>query len=114
MQRTARQVAAFFVEHDVWVTPVLAEPPVRLGSFDSSPGDPFQGIRRSARFAPFTHICNVTGQPAMSVPLFWNVEGLPAGTQFIGRFGEEATLFRLAAQLEAARPWAGRRPPIGA
>jgi Asp-tRNA(Asn)/Glu-tRNA(Gln) amidotransferase A subunit family amidase len=72
------------------------------------------GFFRSGKFMPFTSICNVTGQPAMSVPLFWNNENLPIGTQFIGRFGDEATLFRLAAQLEAARPWANRRPPISA
>ncbi len=114
MQRTARQIAAFFTEHDVWLTPVLAEPPVPLGSFESPPEDPLRGIRRAARFAPFTHICNTTGQPAMSVPLLWNADKLPVGTQFIARFGDEATLFRLAAQLEAARPWGPLRPPVSA
>ena len=69
---------------------------------------------RSAAFVPFTYVSNATGQPAMSVPLFWNDAGLPIGTHFVGRFGDEATLFRLAGQLEAARPWAGRRPPISA
>jgi len=63
---------------------------------------------------PFTPICNVTGQPAILVPLFWNADGLPVGTHFIGRFGDEATLFRLGAQLEAARPWTQRRPPVSA
>jgi amidase len=72
------------------------------------------GWLRAAVFMPFTPICNLTGQPAMSVPLFWNSDGLPVGTHFIGRFGDEATLFRLAAQLEAARPWASRRPPVSA
>ena len=70
--------------------------------------------RRTATFSPFTYIFNATGQPAMSVPLYWNDEGLPVGTHFIARFGDEATLFRLAAQLEAARPWIDRRPPASA
>ena len=71
-----------------------------------------KGMRRAAEFAPFTPICNITGQPSMSVPLFWNKEGLPIGSHFVGRFGDEATLFRLAAQLEEARPWAEKRPQV--
>ncbi len=94
----------------MWLTPTLAEPPPPLGSFESA-DDPLYGLSRSAAFVPFTPIVNATGQPAMSVPLFWNGEGLPIGTHWVGRFGEEATLFRLAAQLEAARPWAARWPP---
>jgi amidase len=112
LQLFARQIARFFVNYDVWITPTLAEPPLPLGSFDPQPGDPFYGVRRASAFVPFTPLCNVTGQPAMSVPLSFNVEGLPVGTHFVGRFGEEATLFRLAAQLEAARPWASRQPKI--
>jgi amidase len=69
---------------------------------------------RAGAWVPFTPIANITGQPAMSVPLHWNAGGLPVGSQFVGRFGDEATLFRLAAQLERARPWAGRRPPVSA
>ena len=83
-----------------------------LGTFDSPADDPLKGWRRSGQFAPFTPICNATGQPAMSIPLYWSDEGLPIGTHFIGRFGDEATLFRLAAQLEEARPWKHRRPPV--
>ncbi|MFQ5924455.1 MAG: amidase [Dehalococcoidia bacterium] len=112
LQGVARDVARFFVNYDVWLTPTLAEPPVPLGTFDSPPENPLQGLLRAAAFVPFTPICNVTGQPAMSVPLFWNADGLPLGTHFIGRFGDEATLFRLGAQLEAARPWTQRRPPL--
>lgn len=114
VQQVARDVARFFLDYDVWITPVVSEPPVPLGTFESPPHDPMQGWSRADEWVPFTRLFNATGQPAMSVPLFWNAEGLPIGTQFIGRFGEEAILFRLAAQLEAARPWAGRRPPISA
>ena len=114
LQGLARVVARFFVDHDVWLTPVLAEPPLPLGALDAPPGNPLGGFFRAAEWCPFTPLCNATGQPAMSVPLFWNVAGLPIGSHFVGRFGDEATLFRLAAQLEAARPWAGRRPPVSA
>ncbi|MGD0625246.1 MAG: amidase [Thermodesulfobacteriota bacterium] len=114
LQRIARDIARFFLKYDVLLTPTLSDPPVPLGTFDSPPEDPLRGLRRAEAFAPFTPICNATGQPAMSVPLYWNADGLPVGTHFIGRFGDEATLFRLAAQLEAARPWAGRRPPVSA
>ena len=110
----SREVARRSEGYDVWLTPTLAEPPVPLGTFDSPPENPLYGIIRAASFVPFTPICNITGQPAMSVPLHWNSEGLPVGVQFIARAGEEALLFRLAAQLEEARPWAHRRPPISA
>lgn len=114
LQRTSREVAGFMQDFDVWLTPTLGEPPLPLGSFDATPEDPMAGMRKAAQFVPFTPLCNATGQPAMSVPLFWNDEGLPIGTHFVGRFGDEATLFRLASQLEAARPWGNRRPPISA
>ena len=114
IQRIARDIARFFLDYDILMTPTLGEPPVELGTFDSPPDDPLKGWRRSAQFVPFTPVFNATGQPAMSVPLYWNDEGLPIGTHFIGRFGDEATLFRIAAQLEDARPWKQRRPPVSA
>jgi amidase len=114
LQRVSRDIARFLLDYDVLLTPTLAEPPPPIGSFDPTPGNPLQGLYRAATFMPFTPIANITGQPAMSVPLYWNVEGLPVGAQFAGRFGDEATLLRLAAQLEQARPWADRRPPISA
>ncbi|GAB4343348.1 MAG: amidase [Candidatus Abyssubacteria bacterium] len=114
LQQASRQIARFMLEYDAWLTPTLAEPPAPLGAFDSPPDNPLQGLFRAAEYVPFTPICNFTGQPAMSVPLYWNAAGLPVGAHFIGRFGDEATLFRLAAQLEQARPWIHRRPPISA
>ena len=91
---------------------MLAKPPLPLGSFDSTPEDPLKALNTTTEWVLFTQLCNATGQPAMSVPLYWTDDNLPVGLQFIGRFGDEATLFRLAAQLEEARPWADRRPPI--
>jgi len=114
IQAASRVVARFMLDYDVWLTPTLGEPPLPLGSFDSTAERPMAGLARAVQFVPFTPICNMTGQPAMSVPLFWNEEGLPVGTHFVGRFGEESTLYRLAAQLEEARPWANRIPSINA
>jgi len=111
MHRASRDVAGFFTDHDVWLTPTLGAPPVLLGALVYAGGDPFEMRRRIADFCPFTWIANATGQPAMSVPLYWNGEGLPIGTHWMARFGDEATLLRLAAQLEAAHPWT-RRPPV--
>ena len=113
-QIIARDMAKFLSTYDLLLTPTLNEPPAPLGYFAPVPENPLQGWFRSGDFSAFTTICNLTGQPAMSVPLFWNEVGLPIGIQFMGRFGDEATLFRLAAQLEEARPWAGHRPPVSA
>ncbi len=110
LQIIGRQIGRFFLSYDVWLTPTLAEPPLPLASFEPHAGNPLYGLDRAIAFSPFTPLCNATGQPAMSVPLFWNTEELPIGTHFIGRFGEESTLFRLAAQLEGARPWEARHP----
>jgi Asp-tRNA(Asn)/Glu-tRNA(Gln) amidotransferase A subunit family amidase len=71
-------------------------------------------MRVAAAFVPFTPLTNVTGQPSLSLPLYWNDDGLPIGSHFTARFGDEVTLFRLAAQLEAARPWADKHPPVSA
>jgi amidase len=112
LQGIARQIAHFMLPYDVWLTPTLAEPPLPLGSFDPAAGNPLAGFERAVEFVPFTPLCNLSGQPAMSLPLYWTAGGLPVGTHFIGRFGDEATLFRLASQIEAARPWQDRQPPV--
>ena len=112
LQSIARQIARFFLDYDVWLTPTVAEPPLELGSFKTRSGAPLFAVERAFTWVPFTPICNATGQPAMSVPLYWNADGLPVGTHFVGRFGEESTLFRLAGQLEKTRPWNTHRPPL--
>jgi amidase len=112
LQRFSRDVAKHYINYDVLLTPTLSEPPLPLNTLTPVGEDPLKSWIRVGLFCPFTPLENITGQPAMSVPLFWNTEGLPVGTHFSGRFGDEATLFRLASQLEAARPWAARRPPV--
>jgi amidase len=114
LQRAARRVAVWMDDFDVWLTPTLAEPPVPLGTFAPVDDDFMAAFLRGGRFAPFTAIANISGQPAMSVPLYWNDAGLPIGVQFIGKYGDEATLFSLASQLEQARPWTDGRPPVWA
>jgi amidase len=114
LQDVSRHVARFYVDHDLWLTPTLCLPPLPLGSFDPHPDDLRYGLKRSSAYVAFTSLANITGQPAMSVPLYWNDAGLPIGTHFTGRFGDEGTLFCLAAQLETARPWVNRRPPVSA
>ncbi len=114
LQKATRQIAAAFEEFDVLLTPTLAEPPAPLGTFDSPPDEPLAGLFRSAAYVPFTPPFNVTGQPAISLPLHWNDAGLPIGVQFVGRFGDEETLLALAGELERAAPWDQRRPPVGA
>ena len=112
LQRLAREVIAFWDDVDVLVTPTLAMPPVPVGwTFDDTGGDPHLAFARQTLFTPFTAVINVTGQPAMSVPLHWSEDGLPIGVQFVGKPFAETTLFRLAAQLEQAQPWIDRRPP---
>jgi amidase len=130
MRRMGREVGRFFERYDLLVTPTVAEPPVKVGALRPSPLERLgllaaaaSGSRRlldllfaqvgdrSFDATGFTMPFNQTGQPAMSVPLHQAAGGLPMGVQVVGRFGDEATLLRVAAQLEAARPWAGRAPP---
>ena len=112
--RIGRQTAAFYASHDVLLTPGLAAGAVKLGWIDMMLEDPAEYWRRVFTFSPFTVWFNLTGQPAMMLPLGVSEAGLPLATQLVGRYGDEATLFRLAAQLEAARPWFDRKPAITA
>ncbi len=107
-----RVFARFHQAHDIFMTPTLALPPVALGNIDMMEPDPDRYLENMFKFMPFTPQINASGQPAITLPLAQSAEGLPLGVQFIARFGDEATLFRLAAQLEEARPWAGRRPDL--
>lgn len=132
LQVAARRVAAFCEPYDLLLTPTLATPPAPVGSLQPSAVEKaligavgrlgagrlldLLGVigplaDKNFAFIPWTPVFNVTGQPAMSVPLHWTPGGLPVGMHFVARSGDEATLFRLAAQLEEARPWAGRMPP---
>ena len=110
LQLRARKLVAFWAEHDLLLTPTLALPPVPVG-WDTEPDDPWEQFDRAVRFTPFTAAFNVTGQPAVSLPLHWTDEGLPIGVQLVGPPLGDALLFRITSQLEAARPWSERRPP---
>jgi amidase len=131
LQTVSRQIGRFFEKYDVLLTPVLNQPPVRVGALKPSAAEQAQ-LKLIARarqtwileamniikplaaqtfeFIPWTPVFNVTGQPAMSVPLHWNAQGLPIGMHFVGKWGDEATLFRLAGQLEKAKPWFDKAP----
>jgi amidase len=110
----AREIGPFFERYDAWLTPTLARLPEPLGVLNQSQGGAVEYWRFDCSFNPWNPVANITGNPAMSVPLHWSSGGLPVGSLLTGRYGDEATLFRLAAQLEAARPWADRVPPINA
>jgi amidase len=114
IQRFSRKIARWYHDggYDLLLTPTLRIPPSKDGTFESTIEEPEKLLDVSRSFSLFTRIQNLTGQPAMSVPLVWNKDSVPIGVQFAGRFGDEATLFRLAAQLEQARPWVDKRPPI--
>jgi len=133
MHRAVREIGRFFEDYDVLLTPTVSQPPLEIGSLQqrgmqaavskvlariNSPWlvKLFANIDALAEeafdFVSFTPPFNATGQPAMSVPLHHTAEGVPIGMHFVGRFGDEKTLFRLAAQLEEARPWADRIPAV--
>jgi amidase len=108
MQRASRLAAKFHETYDVWLTATLGLPPVKLGTFDMDERDPVKSFAPLIDYVPFTAMQNVTGQPAINVPLHWNKAGLPIGVHFVGRFGDELILLKLAAELEKASPWKHR------
>ena len=113
-QRFTRKLAQWHNDggYDLLLSPTMRIPPTKLGALQWTPENPEKWIALVQSFGTFTRIQNLTGQPAMSVPLFWNEHNIPIGVQFAGRFGDEATLFRLASQLELSRPWANKKPSI--
>jgi len=112
LQRASRQFAAFFESHDVLLTPTVGQPPLRIGTIDFMSPSTTLLDEKITNFAVACPIYNITAQPAISLPLYWNREGLPIGVMFGGRYGDEATLIQLAGQLEHAQPWIGRKPPV--
>jgi amidase len=111
LQAFAREViTGVWSRFDVVLTPALAQRPVRIGEIDTMGEDPAREFKKSGQFTPYTALFNVSGQPAMSVPLFQGDDGLPLAVQIAGPPVGEAVLLSLAAQLEQARPWADRRP----
>lgn len=131
--RAGRAMATFFKTYDLYLTPTMARPPIKIGELAFKPvertlsslfntlgaGKLLKATGIVDKVAidnlaamPFTQLANLTGLPAMSVPLHWSADQLPIGVQFIAPFGMENVLFRLAAQLEIASPWFNRRPPI--
>jgi amidase len=109
-----RSTASYFETYDAWLTPTLARVPELLGVLNQSQGGAIEFWKFDCTFNPWNPLANITGNPAMSVPLYWTPGGLPVGSLFTGRYGDEASLFRLASQLEGERPWANRIPPVHA
>ncbi len=110
LQAVTRTALGILNGYDAVLSPTLASLPVPVGYFDEV--DPVENFERQKRFTPYTALYNVSGQPAVSIPLHWTDDGLPVGIMLAGRMGEEATLISLSAQVEAARPWQDRHPPI--
>ncbi len=111
-QRSSRRIAAWWTDDgfDILVTPTCAEPPPHLGEFEAQPGAGLEPLMRAVPFACFTAPFNVTGQPALSIPLHYDADGLPIGVQLVAAFGREDVLVQVGSQLEAAAPWAERHP----
>ncbi|MDB5505187.1 MAG: putative 6-aminohexanoate-cyclic-dimer hydrolase [Tardiphaga sp.] len=108
----SRSLTEFFTGCDIFLSPTLCQPPVKIGAIDTMSDTLGEIPPLLRRYMPGTSLANMSGQPSMSVPLAWSGNGLPLGMMFTARFGDEATLLRLAAQLEIARPWKDRTPPI--
>jgi amidase len=112
LQLLARGTIAFFADYDMLLTPVLASRPVPIGEFHGCGDEPLEDLRRSGAFAPYTALFNVTGQPAISLPVGFGEDGLPSAVQLVGRPLAEDTLLQVATQIETARPWAAHRPAL--
>lgn len=112
----SRLVGRFFQDYDLLVTPTIARPPAPLGEINQNRKgmSAFEWTRQVFSYCPFTPLFNSTGQPAVSLPMHWSAGGVPIGVQFAGRFGDEATLIRIASQLEKARPWMNKKPSVHA
>jgi amidase len=111
-QQEARDIGRFHEHYDVWLTPTLAEPPVRTGTLSGAMTDVDADWGKIAAYMSSCCVANATGQPSMSLPLHWNAQGLPIGAMFTAACGNESVLFQLAAQLEEAQPWIQRKPPV--
>ncbi|MGH8012307.1 MAG: amidase [Candidatus Binataceae bacterium] len=113
LQQWSRRMAGWWADgFDLLLTPTIAAPPPPLGTLVATPEDPRGGWRRVMELIQFTPAYNGTGQPAISLPLYWNAQGLPIGVQLVAAFGREDLLIQVASHLEQARPWKDRRPPI--
>jgi Asp-tRNA(Asn)/Glu-tRNA(Gln) amidotransferase A subunit family amidase len=112
IHRQGRLMAAFHETYDIVLSPTLATPAPPLGVLRTDNADLEAYGRALVAFMPFTQLFNMTGQPSMTVPLAWSEAGLPIGMMFSAPFGDEATLFRLAAQLEQAKPWFDKVPAL--
>ena len=112
MHQLSRSIAQPFKKYDLVLSPVVREPPWKLGVYETGFDNPYSYFSRVYDYSPFCWPYNVSGQPAISVPFHWTPEGLPVGVMFAGQYGDEATLLRLASQLEGARPWAHKVPEM--